>query len=841
MAKRIYGSLALQNQSQLQLLDALSSHSVNLQSPFSLDGDITFSLPSSLGSNFQLMGTDGAGQLSFSFISNSNVAGNAAIAMSKLASVAAGKALVSDSSGVVSASSITGTELGRLSGVTGNVQSQLDSEVSARQTAVANEVSARQAAVKAEQDARVAADSAEQDARIAAIASEAGARQAADTQEATARAAADAHERSDRQAAVQAEADARAAAVAQEKSDREAAISSEQSARQAADSALASRLNVVEGTGEGSVKKAKADAIAYTDAQVAALVNSAPEVLNTLKELADAIGDDANFATSISNQIGAEATARTAADAQEKADRIAAVSAEATARAQADSSESSARQAADAAEATARGNADAALGSRIDNLNTSQVAENSAHLYFTDSRAQVATIMDNTDGSGEETNKTYSARVLNQSFSDLSQSIDVLLQNASNSSQAAITSLQGDLNAAVASLQSDLATEHTARQTADTSEATARIAADAALSSSISQEVSDRQAAVSSEATARAQAVSTEAAARQAADASEVTARQAADAAEASARQAADKDLQDALSAEVSARQAADTSEANARSSADAALQTGLNQEASARGAADMALSGRLDVIEGTGAGSVKKALADSKSYTDSSVAALVASAPEVLNTLKELADAIGDDANFATTIANQIGVEKSAREAADLSEKNAREAAMAAEVSARQAADSQEATARSNAISSEASARTAADAKLTSDLSDEVAARIAAVSSEASARASAVTAEANARATADATEQAARIAGDAAVQAYFDSFRYKTDWVTGDGVSKSISHGMGTTDIIVQVFDKADGQSLDVEVDRSSSGSLTLISSTAPGASGWRVLLLKV
>lgn len=38
-------------------------------------------------------------------------------------------------------------------------------------------------------------------------------------------------------------------------------------------------------------------------------------------------------------------------------------------------------------------------------------------------------------------------------------------------------------------------------------------------------------------------------------------------------------------------------------------------------------------------------------------IADLVDSAPETLNTLKELATALGDDPNFATTIANQIGV----------------------------------------------------------------------------------------------------------------------------------------------------------------------------------------
>lgn len=45
-----------------------------------------------------------------------------------------------------------------------------------------------------------------------------------------------------------------------------------------------------------------------------------------------------------------------------------------------------------------------------------------------------------------------------------------------------------------------------------------------------------------------------------------------------------------------------------------------------------------------------------SESYVDNKVASMVDSAPETLNTLNELAAALGDDPNFATTVANQIG-----------------------------------------------------------------------------------------------------------------------------------------------------------------------------------------
>ena len=52
----------------------------------------------------------------------------------------------------------------------------------------------------------------------------------------------------------------------------------------------------------------------------------------------------------------------------------------------------------------------------------------------------------------------------------------------------------------------------------------------------------------------------------------------------------------------------------------------------------------------------VKGATYATQSDIDTSIAALVDSAPETLNTLNELAAALGDDPNFATTVATQIG-----------------------------------------------------------------------------------------------------------------------------------------------------------------------------------------
>ena len=46
---------------------------------------------------------------------------------------------------------------------------------------------------------------------------------------------------------------------------------------------------------------------AYVDTKVAGIVNSAPETLNTLQELATALGNDPNFATTVAKQIGEKA------------------------------------------------------------------------------------------------------------------------------------------------------------------------------------------------------------------------------------------------------------------------------------------------------------------------------------------------------------------------------------------------------------------------------------------------------------------------------------------------------------------------------------------------------
>lgn len=72
--------------------------------------------------------------------------------------------------------------------------------------------------------------------------------------------------------------------------------------------------------------------------------------------------------------------------------------------------------------------------------------------------------------------------------------------------------------------------------------------------------------------------------------------------------------------------------------------------------------------------------LSSAQAYADQKVADLVDSAPAILDTLKEIADALGNDGNFATTVTNSI--------AAVQGEVDAVEVALASETTARQAAD---------------------------------------------------------------------------------------------------------------------------------------------------------
>ncbi len=146
---------------------------------------------------------------------------------------------------------------------------------------------------------------------------------------------------------------------------------------------------------KGSAAQALVDSKAYTDQEVSALVDSAPELLDTLNELAAAIADNPNYATDVANLVATKAdttyvdseisdlgtAALAAADAAEAA-AIAASALDATAKADA-------AEAAAALDATAKADAaEAAAIAYADALNTDNVGEGEVNEYFTDARAK---------------------------------------------------------------------------------------------------------------------------------------------------------------------------------------------------------------------------------------------------------------------------------------------------------------------------------------------------------------------------------------------------------------------------------------------------------------------
>ena len=204
----------------------------------------------------------------------------------------------------------------------------------------------------------------------------------------------------------------------------------------AIDTAKSEAISAASADATSKADAAEAAANAYTDTEVAALVASAPGALDTLNELAAALGDDANFASSITASIATKAddTATTAAlalkanasdvassfsaeesardsdvlaaiatssaDATSKAD-AAQLAAETTASADATTKANAAKVAANAyavsvvsstvdAEANTRAAADTALSSRVtavEGYSTTDIPQGSNE-YFTTAKAR---------------------------------------------------------------------------------------------------------------------------------------------------------------------------------------------------------------------------------------------------------------------------------------------------------------------------------------------------------------------------------------------------------------------------------------------------------------------
>ena len=137
--------------------------------------------------------------------------------------------------------------------------------------------------------------------------------------------------------------------------------------------------------------------------------------------------------------------------------------------------------------------------------------------------------------------------------------------------------------------------------------------------------------------------------------ATKISAQGQADAAEAAAIAAAALDATSKADAAEAAAIAAAALDATSKAdAAEAAAIAAAALDATSKSDAAEAAAIAAAALDATSKADTAEAAANT--YTDGKISDLIASAPEALDTLNELAAALGDDANFATTVATSIG-----------------------------------------------------------------------------------------------------------------------------------------------------------------------------------------
>lgn len=409
------------------------------------------------------------------------------------------------------------------------------------------------------------------------------------------------------------------------------------------------------------------------------LIAGAPEALDTLKELAEALADNPNFATDITNKLTELSSKLT----QEIADRK---------------------------------DSDVKLNEKVDNNEAKSIAADEALETKLDSvKSELtkkiedvsANVTDNANGINKLTQKHTEdvaatkeyARNLVDTEKDRAMAAEKVNADGLSELQSLHTTDKAELASAIATetserkakeilLENDLATEVQSRKDGD-----------ATNKASISQEVADRKAAdaaletklqnqIDANNTELSNKLNKEITDRQL-EASELRTGLIT---ETSERKTADQILQHSI----------DDITQKVEDNSDSAKE-GLAQEKAAREAADAALEDKkVDKVSGMGLShndytdaeknkldgiqdganlvtKVSELQNDSGFVTEADVNQaindLIGAAPEALDTLKELADALGDDPDFAGTITRkitalteQLNAEKAARESADTS-----------------------------------------------------------------------------------------------------------------------------------------------------------------------------
>ena len=402
---------------------------------------------------------------------------------------------------------------------------------------------------------------------------------------------------------------------------------------------------------EEDVKKAISD-----------LVDGADDALDTLKELAEALGNDPNFATTITNKLTELRTSLSEEVSRAK-------------------------------------EAEAALGAAIaavdDNLKyTAEQLINKIDTVKADLKADIARVEAKADKNAEDI-KDLNDKV-NDKSDEIKDELKSLIQQEKDERIAADNEIKESVNELKtlhindkAALEAKIAEEVSNRTNADTildskinEEITNRQSDTQALQSKIDQEAVDRH----SEDQVLHNEISKEVADRTNAD----NALQGKIDQEAQARTSADQVLQNNIDSEATARAAQDlvldhkiedvklqgqadktqlleaiATETQARKDADTALD---NKKVDKREGYSLTKNDFTDILKAKLDGIEEKANYITKlselindmdfqneEQVNAAIQKIVGSAPEVLDTLKEIADALGNDPNFATTITKKL------------------------------------------------------------------------------------------------------------------------------------------------------------------------------------------
>ena len=407
------------------------------------------------------------------------------------------------------------------------------------------------------------------------------------------------------------------------------------------------------------------------------LIAGAPEALDTLKELAEALADNPNFATDITNKLTELSSKLT----QEIADRK---------------------------------DSDIKLNEKVDNNEAKSIAADEALETKLDSvKSELtkkiedvsANVTDNTNGIHKlnqkhtedvAATKEY-ARNLVDTEKDRSMAAEKVNADGLSELQSLHTTDKAELASAIATETSERKAKETLLENDLATEVQSRKDGDATNKASINQEVADRKAADESLETKLKTQIDSNHADLYGKLNKEITDRQVEASelrttiiTETSDRKTADQviqhsieDLQDKVDANHTSETESIAQEKAAREAADAALEDKKVDKIPGMGLSHNdytdAEKNKLDGIQ-EGANRITKVSElenDSGFATEADVndalEKLIGAAPEALDTLKELAEALGNDPDFAGTITRkitalteQLNAEKASREAAD-------------------------------------------------------------------------------------------------------------------------------------------------------------------------------